>query len=193
VNHGSESRKALPEHIQAIAKILYEDTPRRIKKALAGIQAAVQPDAASCDATSRVFYHLKTLGEHCDDNSASSELAFANKPTSAAAGGAVAHAIKSVSWDLLCFGKVLMSRMSMRRRTFIFHGVQVPRSVQQRLVHRQEFPSAAVDLKSKLKVQTGKHSPAHPLKGRTCTWQGSYSCVVCMEWPFAAEDNHRTG
>lgn len=38
----SEQEQALQEHIQAIAKILYEDTPAEELKTLAGIEQAVR-------------------------------------------------------------------------------------------------------------------------------------------------------
>ena len=71
-----------------------------------------------------------------------------------------------------------------------FTGVQVPRSVQQRLVHRQEFPLAAVEPEVKELSADGGNIRLRTPKGELCKWQG-YKAVCLHELAVAAtcEDN----
>jgi hypothetical protein len=68
-----------------------------------------------------------------------------------------------------------------------FTGVQVPRSVQQRLVHRQEFPKPVVE--AEVKQLSADGGNIH-LREEPCTWQG-YKAVCLHELAVAAacEDN----
>ncbi len=61
-----------------------------------------------------------------------------------------------------------------------FTGVQVPRSVQQRLVHRQEFPKPVVEAEVKELSADGGNIRLRTPKGEPCTWQG-YKAVCLHE------------
>lgn len=104
-----EQEKALQEHIQAIAKILYDDTSPEGLKTLGGIEQAVRsllqrhvmPQVG-------VFLSQQQQGQQrdTDDNSKVSwESCRKHKPASAAVGCAVAHTIESVSRNLLSAGE----------------------------------------------------------------------------------------
>ena len=53
-----------------------------------------------------------------------------------------------------------------------FTGVQVPRSVQQRSCHRQEFPLALVEPEVKELSADGGNIRLRTPKGELCKWQG---------------------
>lgn len=66
-----------------------------------------------------------------------------------------------------------------------FTGVEVPHSVQQRLVHRQEFPKAEVEAEVKELSADGGNIRLRTPKGEPCTWQG-YKAVCLHESAVAA-------
>ncbi len=140
-----EQKQALQEHIQAIAKILYEDEDTSPEKltSLAGIEEAVRSQMQlSRHARSRFFFIEKVTGTRAGYQrrlkSILGELPITSKQAQQL------EVPNSNQWspylELCCLRvSANVSYENAASDIEYFTGVQVSRSTQQRLVHRQNF------------------------------------------------------
>jgi len=179
-----EEQQALEEHIQAIAKILYEDTLPEQLTSLAGIEQAVRsqmqkhvmPEVGVLFITSvtdtRAGYprRLKSiLGELPITSQQAQRLDVRS------------HSQLSPYLEACCLRvSANVSYHHAAEDIECFTGVQVPSSVQQRLVHRQDFALPQVEpAVEELSVDGGNIRVRTP-EGEPCAWQG-YKAVCLHE------------
>ena len=184
-----EQQQALQEHIQAIAKILYNDTPPEQLTNLAGIEQAVQSQMQK-HVMPEVGFFLSQLPQaqaqatDGDFNCILGELPL----TSGQAQQLEVRGHSQLSPCLEAYCLRMSANVSYQRAAEdveYFAGMPVPRSVQQRLVHRQDFCLPEIEsMVEELSIDGGNIRIRTPV-GERCAWKG-YKAVCLHEQGAAA-------
>ncbi|WP_250124877.1 ISKra4 family transposase [Chroococcidiopsis sp. CCMEE 29] len=180
-----EQQQALQEHVQAIAKILYDDTPAKQLTTLAGIEQAVRsqmqkhvmPEVggffiATTTGTSAGYQRRvkSILGELPITSGQAQKLEVRG------------HTQLSPYLETCCLRvSANVSYQHAAEDIEYFTGMAVSKSVQQRLVHRQDFvlPKSQVTVEE-LSVDGGNIRIRTP-EGEACSWKGYKA--ACLHEP----------
>ncbi|WDD36236.1 ISKra4 family transposase (plasmid) [Nostoc sp. UHCC 0926] len=171
-----EQKQALQEHIQAIAKILYEDTSKEKLTNLAGIEEAVRSQMQKHVMPEVGGFFIETVtgttaGYQRQLKSILGELPITSKQ---AIELEVAPSTQLSPYLETCCLRVSanVSYEDAASDIKYFTGVQVSHSSQQRLVHRQNFDlPMQEDTVEELSVDGGNIRVRTP-KGQICAWLG---------------------